>query len=163
MWADSFVVSTKFLGESTVPQSTMDETDRQLIALLGHDARTPTAALARRLGLSRTTVQSRIERLERRGVIQGYTVRLAADDAVDRVRAHVMITVQQKKAQRVEAQLRRIPEIAALYAISGEFDMIAIVAAPTVADIDRIIDEIGHVDGIDRTMSSIILSAKFDR
>jgi len=141
----------------------MDETDRQLIALLGQNARTPTAELARRLGLSRTTVQSRIERLERRGVIQGYTVRLAAHDTPETVRAHVMITVQQKKAQRVEAQLRRIPEIAALYAISGEFDMIAIIATPTVADIDRIIDEIGHVDGIDRTMSSIILSAKFDR
>jgi DNA-binding Lrp family transcriptional regulator len=151
------------VGESTMPEWTTDETDRQLIALLGQNARTPTAALARRLGLSRTTVQSRIERLERRGVIRGYTVRLAADDAAVGVRAHVMITVQQKKAQRVEAQLRRIPEIAALYAISGEFDMIAIVAAPTVADIDRIIDEIGHVDGIDRTLSSIILSAKFDR
>jgi len=144
-------------------QGTTDETDRQLIALLRGNARTPTAELARRLDLSRTTVQSRIERLERRGVIQGYTVRLAAHDTPETVRAHVMITVQQKKAQRVEAQLRRIPEIAALYAISGEFDMIAIIATPSVADIDRIIDEIGHLDGIDRTLSSIILSAKFDR
>ena len=143
--------------------STIDVTDRRLIALLRDNARTPTAALARRLGLSRTTVHSRIERLERRGVIRGYAVRLAADDRDDRVRAHVMLTVQQKKAQRVEAQLRRVPEITALYAISGEFDLIAVVAAPAVADIDRIIDEIGRVDGIDRTLSSIVLSTKFDR
>ena len=46
---------------------------------------------------------------------------------------------------------------------SRQFDLIAFVAAPSVADIDRIIDEIGPVDGIDRTLSSIVLSTKFDR
>ena len=55
----------------------MDDTDRRLLEILREDARAPTAQLARALGLSRTTVQSRLERLERSGVITGYTVRLS--------------------------------------------------------------------------------------
>src|ERR1700690_2269443 len=54
----------------------MDDIDTRLIAALREDARAPAAALARTLGLSRTTVQSRLERLERQGVVAGYTVRL---------------------------------------------------------------------------------------
>ena len=53
--------------------------DQQLLSLLRENARAPTAELARRLGLSRTTVQSRIERLERQGVITGYTVRVSEE------------------------------------------------------------------------------------
>src|ERR1700761_228374 len=81
----------------------MDDTDSRLIAALREDARAPTAALARRLGLSRTTVQSRLERLERSGAIAGYTVRLS--DAYERgqIHAYVMITVSHKQASAVTA------------------------------------------------------------
>lgn len=54
-----------------------DSTDRQILAILRENARAPTVDLARRLGLSRTTIQSRIGRLERWGLIVGYTVRVA--------------------------------------------------------------------------------------
>src|SRR5262245_30586234 len=68
-------------GESpgTVDESPMDDTDRKLIAMLRENARAPTAVLARRLGLSRTTVQARLERLERSGTISGYGVRLSEE------------------------------------------------------------------------------------
>jgi len=58
------------------------EADLTLIALLRENARASTADLARRLGVSRTTVQSRIEKLEKRGVIEGYTVRIAPELSV---------------------------------------------------------------------------------
>lgn len=55
-----------------------DETDQNLLTLLRENARRPVADLARRLGLARTTVQARIERLESSGVISGYTLRTSA-------------------------------------------------------------------------------------
>lgn len=58
---------------------TLDDTDRQLLSLLQANARESTATLARRLGLARTTVVSRIARLEREGVVAGYGVRLAIE------------------------------------------------------------------------------------
>lgn len=141
----------------------MDATDTILLRLLQDNARLPTASLARTLGLSRTTVQSRLERLERAGIIAGYTVRLGAPAERALIRAHVLITILPKAAAKAEASLRRIAAITALYAVSGQHDLIARAETGSVEAMDRVIDEIGAVDGIERTVTSIILSTKFQR
>ncbi len=141
----------------------MDDTDARLISALREDARAPVADLARRLNLSRTTVQSRIERLERRGVIVGYAARLSDDYERGLVRAHVMITVRPKEARAVEAALRALPQMRMLHSVSGPYDMIAIAAADSTADMDDLIDRIGALDGVERTTTSIVLSTKFER
>jgi len=141
----------------------MDDTDSRLISALRENARAPIADLARRLDLSRTTVQSRIERLERRGVIVGYAARLSDDYERGLVRAHVMITVRPKEARAVEAALRALPQMRMLHSVSGPYDMIAIAAADSTADMDDLIDRIGALDGVERTTTSIVLSTKFER
>jgi DNA-binding Lrp family transcriptional regulator len=141
----------------------MDDIDKRLLAALGENARAPAAQLGRRLGLSRTTVQSRIERLERRGVIVGYTTRLAPEHERGAVRAHVMITVRPKEQRAVEAALRAIPQVRALQTVSGAFDMVAQVVAENTAEMDGLVDAIGELAGVERTTSSIVLSTKFDR
>jgi DNA-binding Lrp family transcriptional regulator len=139
------------------------ESEEPLLALLRENARASVASLARRLGLPRTTVQSRIERLERRGVIAGYTVRTSESHERALVRAHVLITALPKLTARVEADLRRMPSVRVLHSVSGAFDMIAVVAAANVEDLERQIDRIGALEGVERTMSSIILSTRIDR
>ncbi len=139
------------------------DADRALIALLREDARASTAELARRLGVSRTTVQSRLERLERSGVIAGYSVKLSADYEKNLVRAHILVTALPKLSASVEAVLRRIPEVRTLHSVSGSFDMIIVVEAPSVRDLDILIDRIGALEGVERTLSSIILSTRIDR
>ena len=141
----------------------MDETDRKLLALLQADARAPISSIARKLGVSRSTIQSRITRLEDRDIIGGYTVRLSDDYARARIRAHVLITVAPKLAPRVDAELKKMPEVTSLYSISGVNDLIAIVAADTTSEMDRVLDEIGHISGIERTTTSIVLATKFER
>jgi DNA-binding Lrp family transcriptional regulator len=139
------------------------DADRALIALLRQDARASVADLARRLGVSRTTAQSRLERLERSGVIAGYSVRLG--DAYERglVRAHVLVTAEPKLASRVVAELAAVPEVRTLHSVSGSFDMIVIVEAPSIEELDLLLDRIGALEGVDRTMSSIILSTRIER
>jgi DNA-binding Lrp family transcriptional regulator len=141
----------------------MDDTDSRLIDALREDARSPTAALARRLGLSRTTVQSRLERLERQGVITGYTVRLSPATERGQIHAYVMMTVSHKQAAAVTAAIRRLPAVRSLQSVSGPFDLIARAVAPTVAEMDGLIDALGALDGVERTTSSIVLSTKVDR
>lgn len=141
----------------------MRDTDEKLIALLKANAREPTASLARKLGLARSTVQERIGRLEREGLIRGYTVRLADAGESRRLRAVVMITADPKQAERVAAELKRMPEVRSLCAVSGAFDMVANVEAETPAKIDAALDRIGRAHGVARTVSSIILSEKFNR
>jgi len=137
--------------------------DQDLLSVLRENARASTAEIARRLNLSRTTVQSRIDRLERDGVIAGYTVRVA--DAAERghIRAHIMITVLPKQMAAVVEALRGLPELRALHSVSGPFDLMAMGVVPSVEDMDALTDRIGSVTGVERTTSSIILSAKFER
>lgn len=137
--------------------------DTQLLDLLREDARAPTAALARRLGVSRTTVQSRLERLEQAGVIAGYTVRLGAQLAQQQVRAHVSITVLPKKMTAVVKSLQAISAVRSLHSVSGVHDLVAMVAADGVAAMDELTDAIGVLDGVERTTTAIILGTKFER
>jgi len=137
--------------------------DELLLSLLAENARTPVSELARRLGLSRTTVQARIERLERGGVIAGYTVRMSTAAERALVRAYVMITVKPKHAVPTVAELKEIREVRTLHSISGEVDLMAVVAAGSVAALDAVVDRIGALEGVERTQTSVIMATKFDR
>lgn len=143
--------------------ATLDQTDRRLLALLQADAREPVSSLARKLDLARSTVQERIAKLERSGVIAGYTIRTGEDFAQRQIAAHVMISVDPKMAIGLTADLKKMPEVRTLAAISGTYDMMAEVAAETTAKIDAILDAIGRLKGVQKTMSSIVLSVKFER
>jgi DNA-binding Lrp family transcriptional regulator len=137
--------------------------DEALLSLLREDARAPTAAIARRLQLSRTTVQSRIERLERAGVIAGYTVRVSDDHERERVRALIMITVFPKQAPSVVEALRQMPGVRSLHSVNGAWDLVAMVVVQTIGDMDELTDRIGALDGVERTTSTLLLSTKFER
>ena len=141
----------------------MDSIDQTLIAALRENGRASTAQLARLVGRSRTSVQSRLERLEKQGVIVGYGVRLAPEHDFGAVRAHVMIKVGPKESRAVTAALRAIPQVRVLHSVSGDVDLIAVAATASVAEMDEVIDQIGALDGVERTTSSIILSTKFER
>jgi len=143
--------------------TSLDATDHALLALLRENAREPVAALARRLGLSRTTVQSRLERLERQRVITGYTVQVAEELEARMVRAYLLITVRPKQAGAIESALRKIDEVRSLHSVSGSFDLLAVVAALSIGELDALIDRIGDLEGVERTTSAIVLSTRIER
>jgi DNA-binding Lrp family transcriptional regulator len=141
----------------------IDGKDKELIALLSTNSRESTANLARTLGMSRTTVTSRIERLEKRGVITGYTVQFSEDYERGRIQAHVMISSDPKSSAHIVRALKKVPAIRALHAVNGAFEMLAIVSAESTHHLDEVLDLIGNTEGISKTTSSIILSTKFSR
>lgn len=136
--------------------------DRKLLALLRVNARESTASLARTLGLSRTTVQSRIERLERDGSIAGYTLR-EPDGRSSALSALVLLNVSARRAERVVRELKSFPSVTALRAVSGAFDYVATVDADTAAELDAELDRIGVLEGIERTQTLVVLSTRFER
>jgi len=144
-------------------EQNLDEADRQLLAALRQDSRQPVTKLATDLGLSRANIYARLSRLEQDGIIQGYTVRLGSDYDRRLIRAQVMIKVQLKLAKATEEQLAAIAELSALHAISGEYDLIALIEAETVSELNTLIDRIGALDGVERTTSSILLATKILR
>ena len=141
----------------------LSDSDRSLLALLGENARMPTAVLARKLGLSRTTVQARLERLERDGVITGYGVRLSSDYERGLVRAHILVTLAARALPRVTRDLEAMQAVRIVHSVSGSFDLIAIVETPSISVLDLVIDRIGTIEGVEKTLSSIVLSTRISR
>ena len=141
----------------------LDTLDRRLLALLQADARTSTADMARQLGVARTTVLARLARLERSGVIVGYTVRLGQDEAGRGVEAYVGITTAPKAAALVTQRLAALPELRQLCSVSGEADYLALLRADSTARLDVLLDEIGAIEGVLKTTTSVVLARRIDR
>jgi len=139
------------------------ERDMALLKLLQENAREPVSGLARKLGVSRTAVQERINRLMRDGVIEGFTVRIGSEWGQGRVTAMVSLVVDPKHTADVIRALEKMPAITALWTVSGRNDLVAMARTGSTAEIDQVLDEVGSQRGVTRTESSIILSTKFDR
>lgn len=136
----------------------LDDTDRELIALLRDDGRATVAALAARLKVARGTVQNRIARLEREGVIVGYTVRLKPQAEAHRIRALMTIAVDGDRAKDVLRSLRGHPNVTAVYTTNGRWDIVAELQAETLESFDRVLSAIRLFGGIANTETSILLS-----
>jgi DNA-binding Lrp family transcriptional regulator len=136
----------------------MDELDRQLIGLLRSNARTPVAALAKLLQVARGTVQNRIARLERNGIIVGYTVRLRSQLDEQRITALMTIAVEGTRADAVLRTLRGDPAVQTLHTTNGRWDIIAELRADSLEAFDRVLSRIRLVDGIAQTETSLLLS-----
>lgn len=141
----------------------MDNLDKRLLSLLRENARLPTARLARELGVTRSTVQGRIDRLLRRGVISRFTIDQASGHEASLVRAHVLIKVDQQLTARVQIKLQKEPSITAIFAVSGEYDLIVVAAAHSTGELNQLLDAIAAIEGVVRTNSSVILEEKLRR
>lgn len=140
-----------------------DDIDRALLALLQANARESAASLARKLGVARTTVLARLQRLERSGVVVGYTAVLGPHPRGAELQAYVGITVLPRAGRAVEQRLARMPELRQLCTVAGEFDYIALIEAESAVRLDALLDEIGSVEGVSRTTTSVVLARRIDR
>jgi DNA-binding Lrp family transcriptional regulator len=141
----------------------MDEQDRNIVALLAADARMSLSTLARRLKVARSTVQTRLERLEATGMIAGYTVKLGEAAREGRLRATVLIAIEPRAQAGILIRLKAIPEIERVYTTSGHWDLLLQVAAPNTRSLDEVLDQIGAMTGVKSSESMIHLSTRLDR
>jgi len=137
----------------------MDETDRQLIALLRANARATVASIAKTLHVARGTVQNRIAKLERDGTIAGYTVRLKPQAEQHRIAAFMSIAVEGNRVDSVLRTLRGDPAIEALHTTNGRWDIVAQLHADSLEAFDRVLGRIRQVEGIASTETSLLLSS----
>ena len=136
----------------------MDDTDRSLISLLRQDARLSVSTLAARLGVSRGTVQNRMDRLVASGVIEGFTVRLRPDAGGQGVRAVMMIEVRGDRSASVLRALRALPEVSAVHTTNGRWDAVVELGASGLEGFDAVLRRIRQVDGVVNSETSLLLS-----
>ena len=141
----------------------MDDLDRNILALLGADARMSVATLARRLKVARSTIQARLERLETTGIIAGYTLKLGEEARQGRLRASVLLTIEPRAQAAILSRLKSIAEVERVFTTSGRFDLLMQVAAPNTQVLDHVLDQIGALTGVRSSESLIHLSTRIDR
>lgn len=138
----------------------MDKTDEAIIAALRRNARAALSDLALELGLSRTTVRARIERLQQRGEILGFTVVLKADVLRDPVRGLMMIGIEGRGAGRITRQLQGLAEVRAIHSTNGRWDLIVELGTATLEALDAALARIRTLDGVQSSETSLLLSTK---
>ncbi len=141
----------------------MDELDRNILALLGADARMSVATLARRLKVARSTIQARLERLETTGVIAGYTLKLGEGARQGRLRASVLLSIEPRAQAAILSRLKAIGEVERVFTTSGRFDLLLQIAAENTQVLDGVLDQIGALVGVKSSESLIHLSTRLDR
>lgn len=138
----------------------LDSVDRRLLALLRHNAREPIASIAQKLGISRVTARSRLERLLANGVIENFTITLGAGVQSRMIRAIMLVKVEGTKSDYVVRELNKITEVVDLYSTSGQWDSIVILEADTLTHFDLMLRNISKITGIKMTETSMMLTSR---
>ncbi|MEM1110547.1 MAG: Lrp/AsnC family transcriptional regulator [Pseudomonadota bacterium] len=141
----------------------LSRNDRRLIAALQRDARKTVSDLARELDLSRTTAKKRLAQLEANGIIAGYHLKLGEAYRGASLQAYVNLEVDPRASRSLVGVLENMPEIEALYTVSGKVDMVAVMRVQRPDELDAALDRIGELEGVRDTDSNIVLSTRFDR
>jgi DNA-binding Lrp family transcriptional regulator len=142
----------------------IDDKDRLLLAALTRDARESLVSLARRVGLSRTATHERLRRLERTGVIEGYTVRLAPQTAPSGVTALMAVTLAPgKRCDDVLAALSGLPELTSCHALAGPIDLLLSVAAADNAALSAVRERVVAVSGVATVSTHVVLATRWKR
>ena len=136
----------------------IDDLDRRLLMLLAVDGRAPMAELGRSIGLSRTAVLARVQRLERAGVIRGYRADVVLPGEAAAHRARVGIVIRTPDVAGYVQRLRALPGVSEIETVTGEFDLIVLVSAPGAGELDAVLDRISGWRETVRTTTWVVLT-----
>lgn len=138
----------------------MDKLDNSLIALLRRNGRASLSDLAADLGVQRSTVRVRLDRLIAGGEISGFTVLTRADVTDAPVRGLMMLEIAGRGAEKVRSALRRISAVQAVHSTNGTWDLIAEINTETLEKFDAVLFEIRNLDAITRSETNLLLSTQ---
>lgn len=138
----------------------MDEIESRLISALRHNARASLSTLAGLVGVTRATIRTRLEKLENRGDIIGYSVVTKADIAGQPVRALMMLGIEGRGTERIVARATGLPEVQAVHTTNGKWDLVVEIGTETLVDLDRVLAAIRRFDGVQSSETSILLATR---
>src|SRR5438876_8980587 len=140
---------------------TVDPLDARIVRLFTEEPRIGVLEASRRLGVARGTVQARLDRMQHDGVIRGYGPEIEPAALGFDVTAWVTLEIKQMRGHDPLAQqLAAIPEVLEVHTITGSGDLLCRVVAQSNADLQRVIDAVVDVPGVERTSTTIALATQ---
>jgi DNA-binding Lrp family transcriptional regulator len=135
-----------------------DRSDELLIAVIRSHRRATVSEVARRTGMARGTVHSRLDRLEQTGVITGYGPDVDPHAAGFDVLAFTTLAIAQGAHERVVDGLRAVPEIIEIHTVTGAGDLLLRIVARSNDHLHEILQRVSHLDDVVRTETQLALS-----
>lgn len=136
----------------------MDKFDQQIISRLKRNARESLAAIGRDIGLSRSAVAERIQRLEERGTIRGYTLQLG-ETGKKAVQAYFQLSFSPFKLDKLLPEIQTIPELSFGHALSGEVDLILFAETDSMARLNQIRHRLEQLPDLKRLLTCPVLQS----
>ncbi len=141
----------------------MDDLDNRLLNALHRDARASLSELAELLGVTRTTVRSRLQRLKSSGEIIGFTVLTPRDVAQSPVRGLMMLEIEGRGTERIMSRISAMRQVRAVHSTNGAWDLIAEIGTETLAELDEVLFQIRRMDGVTKSETNLLLSTRKGR
>lgn len=142
----------------------MDEIDRQIIASLRADARSSYREIGATVALSAPAVKRRVDRLERDGVIRGYTAIVDPEPGVASTEAFIELFCRSGTSpNEVHDAVSGYDEVVAAYTITGEADALVKVRTRDIRELERVLEGISADPITERTRSFVVLSELIQR
>ena len=138
----------------------IDNKDQSIISLLQKDGRMSVKDIANAVGLTRTTVTKRMEKLEYSGVIAGYSAIVRKDFFNKKIRGWVMINTIPNSEEAAISAMKMIPEVSRVYTTNGRCDLAVVIGAADLESFDAALSKIRQVDGIESTETNLLLSSR---
>ena len=136
----------------------VDDLDARILTLFASEPRVGVLAASRRLGVARGTVQARLDRLEKTGVVRSWGPDVDPAALGRPVTAFVTLEISQRGHRSIELALSAIPEVLEVHTITGAGDMFVRVVARDNADVQRVVDSVLDIDGVERSNMVIALA-----
>jgi DNA-binding Lrp family transcriptional regulator len=136
----------------------IDRVDARLLLALADAPRATVLALAQRLGLSRNTVQARLDKLEAQSALDSAERRIRPAALGYPLTAFIMVQVTQRWLAELAHALNLIPEIIEVHGLSGQTDLLVHVVATDAEHLYRIAGQILATQGVERTTTSLVVN-----
>ena len=133
----------------------MDPIDLKIIKILQSDSRSAFVEIANEIGLSESAVRRRVKNLVSREIIKKFTLEV---NSGDKTSAITLISVNSTSdTSFVYGKLMGLPGVEVIYEITGQYDIAAVISAPSISEINKCIDEVRKTEGVSDTNTVIIL------
>jgi len=134
----------------------MDDIDKKIIEILKRNSRKSYTKIAKEVGLTEGAVRRRIKMLVKRGIIKRFTIEVSEEK--DLIKALCFVKVDPRiETSKVSEVIKKLPDILWCYEISGDYDIVCMIAKETIKDINDTIERIRRIEGVIDTSSSLIL------
>lgn len=137
----------------------IDETDIQILSMLRENARIPAKHIAERTFLSPTAIATRIEKMEKEGIIEGYQTRINPSAFGYTVKAFINLEVEPIQKKDFYPYIRSCPNVVECNCVTGDYAMLLEVLFRSTAELDHFIGELQHFG---KTKTQIVFSTSVE-